>query len=169
MKRKQKLIIPFISLKEGIHEFEFDVTSEFFEQFDHSIIEQADIHIDVLFNKKSTFFEIDFNLNGTIDLVCDRCADALQVEVQGKESLLVKFGDESFEETDEILIIPHGEHELNLSKSIYEYAHSLLPNKVVHKDESDCNQEVIEKLNELSFRKENKESDPRWDALSKLK
>ena len=44
-KEKQQLIIPFIGLKEGIHQFEFEIDSTFFEQFDYSIIKDADFVI----------------------------------------------------------------------------------------------------------------------------
>ena len=51
-KEKQKLVIPFIGLTEGLHQFEFEIDSTFFEQFDYSIIEEGDFKIKVDFEKK---------------------------------------------------------------------------------------------------------------------
>ena len=87
----------------------------------------------------------------------------------GTEELIVKIGDESYEETDEIKVISTSEYELDLTKEVYEYIHLLLPTKLVHDEIADCNQEVIEKLNQLNTKTESSATDPRWSALSKLK
>ncbi len=169
MKKAEKLIIPFVGLKEGVHAFDFTIGPSFFEQFDYSIIQLAKLHIDVVFEKKANLFNLQFTIKGSISGACDRCSDPINVSVEGEEFLVVKFDDNPYEQTDEIMIIPHGEYELDLSDPIYEFAHGLLPNKMVHASEAECNPIVIEKLNELSIRKENEGTDPRWDALSKLK
>ena len=169
MKKKQKLIIPFVGLKEGNHQFEFEIDSSFFEQFDYSIIQEADFIVKVDFEKKVNLFNLKFRLKGNIVSECDRCTDPITLKVKGEESLIVKFGENTFEGTDEIKIISSGEHELDLTSEIYEYIHMLLPNKVQHERVEDCNQEIIEKLNKLTNKQEKKEIDPRWAALSNLK
>lgn len=172
IEKKQQLIIPFSGLKEGLHQFDFDVDSTFFEQFENSIIENAEVHIDIDFLKKSNLLQLNFTLSGVIHTNCDRCTDPLDHKVSGEEELIVKFGEEDFEQTDEIKIIPPASYEVDVSKEVYDYIHLLLPNKIVHKKESDCNQEVVAKLKELSTpnKKEAKEdTDPRWAALLNLK
>jgi uncharacterized metal-binding protein YceD (DUF177 family) len=42
-----------------------------------------------------------------------------------------------------------------------------LPNKRTHKSPDECNQEVLEKLNEINSPED--DIDPRWEALKKLK
>lgn len=172
IEKKQQLIIPFSGLKEGLHQFDFDVDSTFFEQFENSIIENAEVHIDIDFLKKSNHIQLNFFLSGVIHSNCDRCTDALDLNVSGEEELIVKFGEEDFEQTDEIKIISPNSYEVDLSKEVYDYIHLLLPNKIVHQKESDCNQEVVAKLKELSTKNksEDKENtDPRWAALLNLK
>lgn len=168
-KKKQQLIIPFIGLKEGVHQFEFEVDSAFFEQFDFSIIQAATFKVVVEFEKKVNMFNLTFDLKGTIVTNCDRCLDELSVDREGKEELIVKFGEESFNETDEIRVIAHSEHELDLTNDIYQYIHLLMPNKVEHESIEECNQEMVEKLVELTTKKDKEETDPRWSALAKLK
>ena len=168
-KEKQQLIIPFISLKEGIHQFEFKIDSTFFEQFDYSIIEKGKFKIKVKFEKKKNLFNLDFKLKGKITTNCDRCLEPLTIKVKGKESLIVKFGETTYNETDEIKVISPAEHELDLANEIYQYAHMLLPTKVPHEKKKDCNPKIIEQLEKLTTKQESKEVDPRWAALSKLK
>lgn len=169
MKKKQKLIIPFVGLKEGSHQFEFEIDSTFFEQFDYSIIEKGDFEIKVDFEKKTNLFNLQFNLKGNVVSACDRCTEPMSLELKGEEKLIVKFGEDAFNETDEIKIISSGEHELDLTSDVYEFIHLLLPNKIEHENEKDCNQEIIEQLKKLTTKTTNEEIDPRWAALSKLK
>jgi uncharacterized metal-binding protein YceD (DUF177 family) len=167
-KEKIKLIIPFIGLKDGNHHFEYKIDEAFFKQFEYSIIQEATINVEIDFEKRKTMFNLHFSLSGEITSDCDRCGDSLTIEVDGKQELIVKFGDETYSETDEIKIIRENEYELDLTDIIYEYAHLLLPSKITHDIEADCNQIVIEQLNNLSTKEDNESTDPRWDALSKL-
>ncbi|MBL4708296.1 MAG: DUF177 domain-containing protein [Flavobacteriales bacterium] len=168
-KEKQQLIIPFIGLNEGIHQFEFEIDSTFFEQFDYSIIKNADFVIKVDFEKKKTLFKVFLYLEGSIVMNCDRCLDAMTTKVKGEEKLIIKFGETSFNETDEIKVISPAEYELDLANEVYEYIHLLLPSKVEHEKIEDCNAKMIEQLEKLTTKQESTELDPRWAALSKFK
>ena len=167
-KKKQELIIPFISLKEGKHQFTFKIDEAFFKQFDYSIIQDANLQVDIDFEKKQTMFNLEFSIKGTILSDCDRCGDSLNLEVSSNESLIVKFGNEEYNETDEIKIISENDYELDITKTVYEFAHLMLPSKRVHKSIDNCNQQVIEQLEKLSSKENTESIDPRWDALSKL-
>lgn len=167
--KNQDLIIPFVGLKEGVHEFKFQIDKTFFKQFEYSIIQDAKLKVKLLFEKKKTMFNLNFKIKGEIFTDCDRCGDPLTIKVKGEEDLIVKFGNEVYNETDEIKIISENEYELDLSDSIYEFAHLLLPSKKTHKKLEDCNPDVIERLKQLNTKKETESIDPRWDALSKLK
>lgn len=167
--KSQDLIIPFVGLKEGVHEFKFQIDKTFFKQFEYSIIQDASLKVKLLFEKKKTMFNLSFKIKGEIFTDCDRCGDPLTIKVKGEEDLIVKFGYEDYNETDEIKIISENEYELDLADSIYEFAHLLLPSKKTHKKKEDCNPDVIEQLKQLNIKKETESIDPRWDALSKLK
>ena len=77
------------------------------------------------------------------------------------------------DENDEILIIPHGEHKINVAQYIYEMIVLAVPQKRVHPgiEDGSLSSDILKKLEELEPKevKENKEeTDPRWDALKKL-
>ena len=105
-----------------------------------------------------------------IRLNCDRCLGEFDFPVKGNERLIVKFGDDPVEETDDILIIPENAHELDISHYLYEFISLLLPYKKAHGEDEQgnslCDPEV---LKIMDGHEEVTGSDPRWDALKKLK
>ena len=79
-------------------------------------------------------------------------------------------------DNEELLILPHGEHQVDLSQYIYEMIVLSIPLKRVHPGIKDgtLKTAVLDKLNELSVKEQAKEiiqeeqTDPRWDKLKKL-
>ena len=89
--------------------------------------------------------------------------------------LVVQFGDEFNNDNDELLILPHGEHQIDLSQYIYEMIVLSVPHKRIHPGVKDgtLQTEALQKLNELQvkeIKEEKKEDDidPRWDKLKQL-
>lgn len=170
LKRENRLNIVFSSLKEGKHTFGFEITPEFFEGFDCSIIQKANMQVGIEMEKKSNMLVFDFDLKGEIIADCARCSEEMIVSVEGNEHLIVKFGDpEQVELNDEIVWLDKNAFEIGLSQQVYEYIHLLLPVRNVHVSKKECNPEVIKKLNELSVKEVAVETDPRWEELKKIK
>ncbi|MBL4592353.1 MAG: DUF177 domain-containing protein [Flavobacteriales bacterium] len=163
MRSLSEYIIKFEGLKQGTHFYEFDVDNAFFEEFDCFEFKKSSFKIDLEFEKQSTIMLLTFNFTGTITVPCDRCLDDADVDVDGEEKLIVKFGNEEYDETDEILMLPIHEHEINVAKYIYEFINVNLPQKRVH-FEGLCNQNVIDKLERIE-QKEDINEDPRWSTL----
>tara|TARA_R110002049_G_scaffold244979_1_gene418824 strand:+ start:379 stop:891 length:513 start_codon:yes stop_codon:yes gene_type:complete len=170
VKKKDKFIIPFDSLKDGLHEYEFHADTAFFSNFDYSLIEDADIKAHVSFEKKPSMFRLQLNLDGVINTVCDRCLDDLQIAIEGEQEFVVKITEKTIDEDDHIISLSPNEQELDLTHVIYESIHLLMPIKIDHENISDCNPEVIAQLNEINSSVEDEEEqDPRWDALKNIK
>lgn len=169
MKKDQLLIIPFVGLKEGLHQFDYKIDASFFEQFEYSIVKEGNFEIHIDFYKRINMMELKFKIQGEIHSLCDRCNSTLTVPVSSEEELVVKFGDQYEEMTDEIIVISPNDHELDLSKIVYEYINLLKPIKAEHVDIADCDQSVIKRMEQLNSENERKEHDPRWSVLSKLR
>jgi uncharacterized protein len=167
--------IQFASLKPGNYTFEFVVNDKFFENFDESEIKKGHVKILVDLEKEVRMLIFNFNIEGTVKLICDRCLDEYDQSINSEERLIVKLGSEKKEETEEIIIIPEADHSISLAQFFYEYIHLALPVKKVHpsdnKGKSLCNKEVIKKLKEHEKKESNgpEKPDPRWDALKKIK
>ncbi|MFN7100210.1 MAG: YceD family protein, partial [Flavobacterium sp.] len=119
--------------------------------------------------------ELNFKHKGTVNVPCDLTGEDFDLPIKGKMKLIVRFGEEFNNDNEELLILPHGEFEVNIAQYIYEMIVLSVPFKRVHpgiKDGS-LQTEALTKLNELTIneeKEENKEEDidPRWDKLKKL-
>lgn len=170
MRPFQAYEVPFLGLKEGFHHFEFEVNDTFFSHFEFSQIEAAEIKVGMTLEKQSTMMILEFDLNGSVKSLCDRCGAPMDLEIEHQDRVIVKFGDETEMTEDEILVLGPAEHILHLEQYLYEFAHLGLPSKVAHEDEEDCDQDALDKLSEWEIGEDDdEENDPRWDALKGLK
>jgi uncharacterized protein len=165
----RNFIIPFIGLKVGNHNFAFEIDDKFFEHFEYSEIKKGKLHVDCLLEKQARMMILHFDIDGTVRIPCDRCAEDFDQPIHGGQKLIVKFGADHVEESDEVLVITEKESELDVSQLLYEYIHLMLPFKKVHGTDENgnslCNPEVLRYIIE----KEESQADPRWEALQKLK
>lgn len=161
--------VAFSGLKLGSHQFDFQIEDSFFQLFDYAELSSGQINANILLHKKSNMLELEFQINGNVTLACDTCTDNYTQSIEGNFKQIVKFSDVAEpEETDEIIILPTNEHTLEVAHQLYEFIHLSLPSKRAHADEADCNQEILEKLEELAYQ-EPEVKDPRWSALQNLK
>jgi len=172
MKQKE-YNIPFSGLKQGKHDFEFKIDNTFFESFEYDEFNAAAIELDVDLNKTSTMLELEFNARGIVNVDCDITNEPFDQEIDAKMELVVKFGNEFNDDDDEILIIPHGSHEINIAQYVYEMLVLAVPQKRVHPgiEDGTLESEALDRLADLQPKetKENKdEIDPRWDKLKNL-
>ncbi len=172
MRGLSKYKIAFTGLSLGVHEYDFEITDEFFSYFNYDELKNVQVELVVELEKKTTMLQLWIGFNGTGTVICDRCGEDMEILLDGEEELIVKFGEGSYEEqTDDIVVVPASESELDISQQIYEFLLLSIPQGHSHEDIKDCNPEVIKKLNELSVAKkeQQQEEDPRWAALKKYK
>lgn len=176
MSWKSKYYIEFKGLKEGLHDFDFEVDNTFFEHFEESLVDNGDVLIKVTLEKRSAFIKIHFKIKGWLELTCDRCLDQFRQKIKNETEMFVKFGEKEFEEGENVIWILPEEHFISLAQPIYEYVSLSIPLRHVHpknkENKRGCNKEMLEKLKDY-LQPDNEEgeipTDPRWDALKKLK
>ena len=164
--------LSFFGLKTGKHRFEYEVDKQFFEHFEFDEYLDASFKVDLDFVKKATLLELHFEASGIGTLMCDLSNEQFEQPLSAELDLIVKFGEEYNDDNEEVLILPHGEHQMNVAQYIYEMLVLALPNKKIHPGVTDgtLNSEVLERLKALepNQEKENNDTDPRWDELKKL-
>ncbi|MFK7750900.1 MAG: DUF177 domain-containing protein [Kordia sp.] len=166
--------IPFIGLKEGKHQFDYQIDNSFFELFEFDEFNETAIKVTLELHKKATMLELTYNALGTVNVNCDVTNEPFEQPVEGNLNLIVKFGNEYNDENEEILIVPHGEYEINVAQYIYEMIVLAVPSKRIHPgiEDGTLQSEILEKLEELQPGTEKKETeeeiDPRWNTLKKL-
>lgn len=172
MSLMDEYLIPFFGLKEGKYDYEFEAGDKFFELFENPEIHGGNLKVYLQLYRKSTFLELEFKIQGTLSVTCDRCLEEFDHEIFSRNELFVRFGDEFEEISDTIIIIPREESRINVAQYIYEFAVLALPMQKFHPEDSNgkplCNREMIAKLDKLSPREKEQHSDPRWDALKDL-
>lgn len=175
MKALKDYIIPFVGLKVGEHHFDYHIDNTFFNDFEYDEFNSVDVNIDLRFEKKTTLMELFFMANGHVNINCDLTNEPYDQVINDTFKLVVKFGNKYNDDNEDILIIPHGEYELNVAQYIYELIVLAVPVKRVHPGVEDgtLKSEILSKLEELSPNVDNKTKtsegiDPRWNNLKKL-
>jgi uncharacterized protein len=176
VKKLKEFQIPYVGLKLGIHQFEYQIDDQFFKHFEDSPISECKVKVRVEFEKKETLFILNFFIDGTVHVACDTCLEIFDKEIFGDFQCLVKFSEELAKgqnDDDEIIYISRDEPYIYLGQLIYEYIILCLPMHIVGCKEPGtdprCNQEVIKHLLKKNEDKETGEIDPRWTELNKLK
>jgi len=177
--KKSEYVIGFSSLSDGRHDYHYKIGDTFFEQFDYTDIEGADLVLDVVLDKKPTMIVVDFNVSGHLKVMCDRCTDSFNFPIKGKESVIYKFSDEYLDDEKIITILPH-EVEIDITVPVYEFSSLLLPSRRIH-PKGECNQEMLNEIDnylmvkakkveeEEEIEQDENEIDPRWSKLKDLK
>ena len=173
MMKQKEFDIPFSGLKQGKHHFKFSVDNTFFESFGYDEFNGADIVFDVVLKKTAVMLDFEFDAAGTVNVDCDLSGEAFDQQVAAEMELVVKFGNEFNDDDDDILIIPHGEHKVNIAQYAYEMLALAVPQKRIHPGVLDgsLQSDALRKLEELRPKEKNdntEKRDPRWDELKKL-
>ena len=194
MVSEKDFLIQFTGLKLGEHQFEYQIENDFFDLFNYSEFNSANIQVNIAMLKKTTMLELQFTHKGTVNVPCDITNEDFDLPIEGNLNLLVKFDEEFNNENDDLLILPHGEFQFNVMQYIYEMIALSVPYKRIHPDiaadyeeeESDneldfLDSDDLEMINEDDFDDDelndneteensdnNKDTDPRWDKLKQL-
>lgn len=161
--------VVFSGLKNGKHEFRFEIDKTFFQLFDtEQEFTDPKIVADVYMDKHTTFLEFIIATRGTVKLVCDISNQPFDHEIENEIKVLVKFGEEYDDSDEDVITIPTGDHAFNVAQLIYEDVMLSIPMKKISPEVSDEDLEALEKFSPKEVEEE-QESDPRWEALKKLK
>lgn len=164
-------LISFAGLKNGEHIFEYVIGDDFFNERSYSEVKKAMIYTRVVLHKETHLLTFEIKMEGTFHVMCDRCGDFFDFPVWGERKLIVSLTNDKFEEEDDIVSLPIGSAEFDLSQNLYEYFMLLLPQRRIHPDKesgtSGCNPEALKLLNKISTKEKNK-TDPRWEALKNI-
>jgi len=176
------------NLSPGVHEYEYSLENKFFMDIDGTEVQKGKIKVFLTVKRSSSMFEMNFRIEGVALVPCDRCLDDMEIPIETQNRLIVKFGKEYAEESDEIVVIPEEEGAINLAWFLYEFIALSVPMKHVHAP-GKCNKSMSSKLKKHTAKSaddgedsyENDETDdiavdddiaettdPRWDALKGL-
>ena len=151
---------------------------------DENEVKKGKVKVDLALRRASMMFELDFQIKGVVSVPCDRCLEDVEIPIETQNRLVVKFGDEYAEESDELVVVPEEEGVISLAWYMYEFIALAIPMKHVHAP-GECNEAMASILSEhmaISSDEEDWEEDeeedvsddtnnpidPRWNALKGL-
>lgn len=165
--------IDIFKLSNQSHDFDFDFDDQFFEEFEDSVVKKGLGKVHLVLEKSETMIKLTFDIEGSVELECDRSLEKFDFPIHTKRSLILKYGDDWQELSDEIVIIPRDSERINIAQFVYEFIGLAVPMKRLHpkfdqEEQSDDSEIVYSSQDE---EEENNEGsiDPRWSKLKNLK
>ena len=172
MEKKNEFLIPVSGLALGSHSFEYEIDNDFFNGMDYSEVQQGKVSVKLDIDRQETMLTLHFDLQGSVRVPCDRCADEFDQHIESQQDFFLKLGTENAEESDDVAVVSPDLNEYDVRPLVYEYIILAIPMHRVH-PEGQCNPAVIEMLNREEAPAEEDEAsdtvDPRWAALKDIK
>lgn len=174
---KHVFSIPFVGLKQGSHEFLYELDEEFFAEKGAEDFANAKANVKLTLEKNKGFMILKFDVGGEADVTCDKCGNPLQIQLWDEFKLLVKLVDDpekmNLEEEDpDIFYISRTESHLDVSDWLYEFSLLSVPTQRMCSPQEiggpQCNKEVLQKLEELRV-KEDGNAAKLWMGLDQFK
>lgn len=177
MKRRSEFELAWQGLKPGVHQFDYHVAKDFFDEHGDQLadVEVIEADINLKFEKHETFFELHFDIDGYLITPCDRCGEPFKMLLWDEFDLIIKLTDEEFSSDDQedadIVFIPRSETVLDISKWLYEFVILSIPLQKVHPNNIDgssgCNSEMLKLIDKFAQQSEQKENNI-WKDLASL-
>lgn len=182
--------LPLKSLSVGTHHFEYRLDKQFFVNMESTDVHNADLKVDLDVVYNGEYYTLAFHITGDVVLICDRCLDDLIQPIDASYNIVVKYGEDYNDDSDEVLEIPESDNTLNVSYMIYDTVVLAIPIKHVHPmgkcnrqmsamlkkhraqisgEDAELEADLIDEIDNIDAEsQEEVPSDPRWDALRKL-
>ena len=167
---------------------EYHLGNDFFEAIGEEAIQKGNITAKIRIVKNTKQSELNFELNGKVVVLCDRCLEEMDQPINTDGHLIVKMGKEFKDDGDDVVVVPEEQGVINVSWFMYEFVELAIPIKHVHPF-GQCNRGMASKLSEHLVSSDSFEDDddsftgadtvdpdaesdgpvdPRWSALAAL-
>lgn len=161
--------IPYQGLKNGMHQFKFDVDDAFFDTFDKPFVEKGSLQVNMNFDKRPSLSVAQFSIDGEVEVRCDRCLQEFMLDITSEFILHIKFGNPQLNE-DEVMFIETEASIINFAEYIYECICLSVPMVNTHEDLAECDPEVVSRLYQVDKDETplKEESVDIWQSLKKI-
>ena len=177
MSYRREYEIAFVGLKPGVHEFNYEISDRFFEEYDVQDFRKTDAHVKLLLEKNNSFMILRFQIGGKAEVTCDRCNSDLPMQLFDDFTMTIKMVENPEEMNDQeedpdVYYISRGESHLDVKAWIYEFINLSIPmQKTCEYENMDgpyCNPAARELLKGQKTDEEPKEN-PLWKGLEKFR
>ena len=177
MSHRREYEIAFVGLKPGEHHFTYEITEKFFEPFQEQDFTNCQTTVKLRLEKNNGFMMLKFDLDGKVEVVCDRCGNNLPMQLWDEFNIIVKMAEEpevmnDREEDPDVYYISKSESHINVADWIYEFINLSIPMQKMCKEDEiggpQCNSEVLDKLKKMD-EEAKVDSNAIWKGLDQFK
>ncbi len=163
----REFLVNIPSLKNGLHEFQFEINDKFFDRFERALVEKGSGACILSLKKSETMMQLRFGFAVEVELVCDRSLDKFLFPIEKEQDLMIKFGEVEEELSEDLVVISKDTQTFDVAPYILEFISLSVPMKKLHpryegKDSPDM-------IYQSEPKEETDEVDPRWEVLKKLR
>jgi uncharacterized metal-binding protein YceD (DUF177 family) len=162
------------------YKYQYHIDKSFFEHFENSPLEKANLNVEVTLDKQDSLITALFDVNGTIELECDRSLEKFDRPVEIHERIIYQYGEAEQELSDDIVMITNNTQSINIAQYLYEFVNLSVPMRKIHpkyaeEDNPFVDGEIIFSSSTAESAEKNEEEgndepvDPRWNILKNLK
>ena len=137
--------VQLATLADGHYEQDFECGTEFFKNMENPDIITSDVKVHLDLVKKGEAYDCNFTCKGTLRIPCDRCLDPIDHEVDTAYHIIVKYGEDYNDESDDLLVIPQTDSYLNVAYMLYDTIVLTIPIRHVH-PMGKCNRAMVAAL-----------------------
>jgi uncharacterized metal-binding protein YceD (DUF177 family) len=177
MSHRREYEIAFVGLKPGEHEFSYEVADKFFEPYQQQDFTNCQAVVKLKLEKNNGFMMLKFDIDGKVEVICDRCGNTLPLQLWEEFKIIVKMVEEpelmnDKEEDPDVYYISKTESHLDVADWIYEFINLSIPMQKMCKDDEiggpQCNTEVLEKLKRMEEETKT-DTNAIWKGLDQFK
>lgn len=148
MSSVKELKISLQSASESNEPLVFKVDDDFFSALGQEEIKGGEMEVRISAKQKSpAVYHVDYEIEGTVVVACDRCLDDLRLPVAGADGINVSTDSPSELDDEEMKYAEAKSRTYDMAWEVYELAALSLPSARVHA-EGECNSEMMAKLRE---------------------
>ncbi|OEK01775.1 hypothetical protein BFP97_09725 [Roseivirga sp. 4D4] len=175
MKARRAFDIHIFKLANGNHDYQFEISDSFFELFENEMFSKGKLNADVSLQKSDSMIQMDFKVEGSIELTCDRSLDLFDQPISFESKMIFKYGEEEKELSEDVMVILKDTQTINIADLLFEFIGLQIPMKKLHprfQEDDDQNEEgamvYTSEQDDTSDEQQEEDVDPRWAALKGL-
>lgn len=177
MNNRRAYEIAFVGLKPGVHEFDYELSNSFFEDYGAQDFTITQGHVKILLEKSNSFMILRFQVGGSAGVTCDRCSNELPLNLFEDFTITVKMTDDpetmnEQEEDPDVHYIAYSESHVDVKDWIYEFVNLSIPMQKTcayeNMDGPYCDPAAREVLKSIRITEEEPKKNPLWKGLEKF-
>ncbi|MEM6771261.1 MAG: DUF177 domain-containing protein [Bacteroidota bacterium] len=122
MSAQSPFILPLRGLGQGVYVYDLTADDDFFATFKDSPVTEASVQLQLTVDRRTREMTLDFDFTGTVATDCDRCLAPINLPVEDRGQMVIKFRADAdqLEDNDEVIYLDPDTSLFNVAPYAYE-------------------------------------------------